>query len=115
MTNWSPGYTIDQMEKEMILKALPFYNGDKNVTSQSLGITRRTLDNKLERYAVEEKYQSEVDSRRKAQNEEFQTRSRGLMPGRDGYALYIDNVPSILKTEKIEEPVVDKNITKLKK
>lgn len=47
---WQPGVTLDQVEKEVILKALSFYHGNKTVTARALGIAIRTLDNKLEKY-----------------------------------------------------------------
>lgn len=48
--SWQPGQTLDDVEKEVILKAFSFYQGNKTQTAKSLGIAIRTLDNKLERY-----------------------------------------------------------------
>lgn len=50
MIIWQPGRTLDDIEKEVILKALGFYQGNKTHTARSLGIAIRTLDNKLAKY-----------------------------------------------------------------
>lgn len=50
MINWQPGITIDDVEKQVIEKALRWFNGNKTKTAQSLGIAVRTLDNKLAKY-----------------------------------------------------------------
>lgn len=48
--SWQPGKTLEQVEKEAILAAYRFYDGNKTHTANSLGIAIRTLDNKLLRY-----------------------------------------------------------------
>lgn len=53
MINWQPGLTLDEIEKEVILKALNFYHGNKTRTAEALGIAIRTIDNKLARYRGE--------------------------------------------------------------
>lgn len=50
MINWQPGITLDDIEKEVILKALSFYHGNKTRTAEALGIAIRTIDNKLAKY-----------------------------------------------------------------
>ena len=50
MINWTPGVTLDDVEKQVILKAISFFGGNKTVTARTLGIAVRTLDYKLERY-----------------------------------------------------------------
>jgi DNA-binding NtrC family response regulator len=54
MNLWQPGRTLDEIEKEIILTALKYYQGNKTKTSQSLGIAIRTLDNKLLKYEAKE-------------------------------------------------------------
>ena len=47
------GYpTIQEMEKEHIIRTLRFCRGNKKRTSLMLGITRQTLDNKLTKYGI---------------------------------------------------------------
>lgn len=52
--NWSPGMTIDYVEREVIKAALQYHQGNKTKTADSLGIAIRTLDNKLARYKQED-------------------------------------------------------------
>jgi transcriptional regulator with PAS, ATPase and Fis domain len=47
---WTPGKTLEQMEKETILRALRFYNNNKTHTASSLGISIRSLQMKLNEY-----------------------------------------------------------------
>lgn len=49
---WCVGMTLDDVEKEAIVKAYKFYHGNKTQTAKSLGIAIRTLDAKLDRYGV---------------------------------------------------------------
>lgn len=48
--NWVPGITLEEMEKQCILAAYRWYRSNKTQTSIALGISIRTLDNKLEKY-----------------------------------------------------------------
>ena len=50
MINWQPGITLEEIEKEVILKALSFYHGNKTHTAHALGISIRTIQNKLAIY-----------------------------------------------------------------
>ncbi len=47
---WTPGRTLADIEKEVILHAHKFYGYNKTKTAQSLGIAIRTLDAKLAQY-----------------------------------------------------------------
>jgi DNA-binding NtrC family response regulator len=44
------GITLRQMECELIRKTLEKFNGNKSMTAKSLGISRKTLYEKIERY-----------------------------------------------------------------
>lgn len=46
--------TLEEMEKQVILQALKETDGNKSETARRLGITRRTLQLKLKKYAAEE-------------------------------------------------------------
>lgn len=52
MIIWTPGMSIAHIEKEIILTALRFYGYNKATTARSLGISVKTLYNKLESYGV---------------------------------------------------------------
>lgn len=79
MIKWTPGYTIDSVEREMITQALAFYQGNKTQTAQSLGIAVRTLDNKLAQYAKDDAAtKARVDERNK-RNAEQLNEMRGIV------------------------------------
>ena len=44
---WVLGMKIEDVEKQIIEYTLQFYGGNKTKTAQSLGISVRTIDNKL--------------------------------------------------------------------
>lgn len=45
--------TLDEMEKSMILQSLKRAAGNKTAAARQLGITSRTLHNKLKRYEMD--------------------------------------------------------------
>lgn len=52
LTEFTLGLPLEEVEKGHILRALAFHNGNKTKTASSLGITIKTLYNKLHRYGV---------------------------------------------------------------
>lgn len=52
VTEFTLGLPLEEVEKGHILRALAFHNGNKTKTASSLGITIKTLYNKLHRYGV---------------------------------------------------------------
>lgn len=58
---WSPGVTLEELEKRTILRALRFYNNNKTHTASALGISIRTLQNKLNEYNGIKKQEEEND------------------------------------------------------
>lgn len=47
---WAPGRTLEEIERAVILKSLAFHNGNRTHTARELGISIRTLRNKLNEY-----------------------------------------------------------------
>ena len=47
---WKPGTTLDEIEKSVILEALQYHRGNRTHTARALGISIRTLRNKLADY-----------------------------------------------------------------
>ena len=47
---WLPGTTLDDIEKSVILEALTYHSGNRTHTAKALGISIRTLRNKLADY-----------------------------------------------------------------
>ena len=48
--NWLPGQTLNDIERNVILEALGYHNGNRTHTARALGISIRTLRNKLADY-----------------------------------------------------------------
>lgn len=49
---WSPGETLNDIERMVILQALDYHQGNRTHTAKALGISIRTLRNKLAEYRV---------------------------------------------------------------
>ena len=80
MILWSPGMTLDELEKQVVIKAFRHYRQNKTTTANSLGISIRTLENKLEKYESDELIQKERDAKLKQDRAEFLARARGIRP-----------------------------------
>lgn len=76
---WSPGVTLDAIEKQVILKAFRFYRGNKTATAQALGIAIRTLDNKLEKYEADGQAEKVREENANRQRAEWLKRQRGTV------------------------------------
>lgn len=50
MNIWQPGVSLEQIERETILSALRFFHGNRTHAASSLGISVRTILNKIQRY-----------------------------------------------------------------
>lgn len=77
---WSPGVTLDQIERQVIEKAFAFFRKNKTQTAQALGIAIRTLENKFERYEKEDAAALEAQAQREQAAADFQRRCRGEAP-----------------------------------
>lgn len=76
---WSPGVTLESIEKEVILRAFNHFRKNKTATANALGIAIRTLDTKLEKYEVEEKAQVDREYGERQKRADFLDRSRGIV------------------------------------
>jgi transcriptional regulator with PAS, ATPase and Fis domain len=47
---WSPGRTLDDIERKVIIEALEYHQGNRTHTARALGISIRTLRNKIADY-----------------------------------------------------------------
>ncbi len=57
---WQLGMTLEDLEREAILKAYSFYGKNKTHTAAALGIAIRTLDSKLSKYLPKEEAKNEI-------------------------------------------------------
>lgn len=81
---WSPGVTLETIEKQVILKAFAHFKEHRASTAVSLGIAVRTLDSKLAKYEYEQKLEEERQASATAKRAEFQARQRGNPPNNIG-------------------------------
>ncbi len=75
---YTPGMTLETLEQQAILAAYSFFKGVKTTTAQSLGISVRSLSDKLERYG-------QMENERKVRHaEKAEHRDRELYAARFG-------------------------------
>lgn len=78
MITWQPGLSLEEVEKHCILQALRFFNNNKSQTAIALGITVKTIDNKLERYENDRARLEAGERARDIKNTEYLRRARGV-------------------------------------
>ncbi len=78
---WSPGVTLEQMERQVIETAYRFYKNNKSQTARALDIAIRTLETKLEKYAGDDRSSNANLDGVRQRREEFLKRERGLPAG----------------------------------
>jgi DNA-binding NtrC family response regulator len=52
------GTSLDEVERELIVRTIEFANGNKSRAAEMLGISLKTLYNRLERYQSKESQES---------------------------------------------------------
>jgi hypothetical protein len=74
---WSPGVSLEQIEKQVILAAYEFYKRNIYLTSKSLNVEIGSLQKKINKYEKERLAEEEKIEIRKKREEEFISRARG--------------------------------------
>jgi hypothetical protein len=62
MAHWQPGITLEEIEKEVILTAMRFFHNNKTHVAQALGVSIRTIQNKMAKYngePIEEEHEKQ--------------------------------------------------------
>lgn len=77
---WSPGVTLDDIEEQVIQKALTHFRGNKAQVAAALGISVRTVDNKLDKYELARAEERAKEDERKRVRAEQLARARGIHP-----------------------------------
>lgn len=54
MIVYQPGDTLEFVEKRVILKALAFYGWNITHTASSLGVSSKTIENKIKNYDMQD-------------------------------------------------------------
>jgi hypothetical protein len=79
VVQWTPGMTLESVERAVVVAAFRHYRSNKTMTANSLGIAIRTLDLKLEKYAADDKAGTEKEDAERKRREDW------LIKQRNGY------------------------------
>lgn len=99
---WSPGVTLADLEQQAIMKALSFYRGNQTTTATALGISRKTLGDKLKQYREDDESQKQADEARRKNREYWLNRSRGITTGAAAPVPRSDMAPPV---SKVKDPL----------
>lgn len=78
--NWTPGVTLEEMERQTILCAMHFYQGNKTQTAIALGVSVRTIDAKMEKYEQDRVSHQERVRLEREKDLAILNRMRGVTP-----------------------------------
>lgn len=81
---FSIGMTLEYVEKLVILKSYGHFRNNKTATASSLGISIRTLDNKLDKYKSDDAAYAERQAEDARKRNELLIRARGNPPNNIG-------------------------------
>jgi hypothetical protein len=76
---WSPGVSLATIEKQVILKAYRWFRGNATQTAIALGVSEKTIRNKLAEYEADDKKRLEAQTREREERHNQLIRSRGLV------------------------------------
>ena len=76
---WTPGISLEDVEKQVILKAYRHFQSNKTATSIALGISIRTLDARLAKFDEDTKAATEAEYDARQRRQEQLNRARGIV------------------------------------
>jgi hypothetical protein len=76
---WSPGVSLATIEKQVILKAYRWFRGNATQTAIALGVSEKTIRNKLAEYEADDKKRLEAQDNERKERHAQLIRSRGLV------------------------------------
>jgi hypothetical protein len=71
--------TLEHIERQVIINRLAFFNGSKPLAAKSLGVSEKTIYNKLEEYEKNAPPKESAETK-KAREDAFLARQRGQVP-----------------------------------
>jgi hypothetical protein len=74
---WSPGMTLAAIERLVIEAAYRHYNCNKTHTANALGVSARTIHEKVDKFNLDNKHEEDAAEKRRIEREEWLARSRG--------------------------------------
>lgn len=77
---WHPSLRGDALERWNIERHLNYHNGVKAKAAYAIGINVRTLETKLDKYAIDDSESTHREQQRKKEKEDFLLRCRGQHP-----------------------------------
>ena len=83
MIEWTPGQTLEQIEKLIIQQASKFYHNNHYVVARALKIENEYLTKRLKLYEQQNQEEVEKQERRQKIVDDFQLRARGISPKDD--------------------------------
>jgi hypothetical protein len=83
MVHWQPGVTLREVERQIVEKALQFFHGNKTKAAQSIGVSVRTIDNKIKQYEQDDQYTERI---RQMDQQRYRDHVNNLRPVKDSDA-----------------------------
>src|SRR5271170_1476702 len=77
--SWVPGVTLESMERSVILEALKFYRGNVTQCAKALGVSDRTIYNKVAQYEQEDKIRADKAANFRSEQARILDRMRGIV------------------------------------
>lgn len=90
---WSPGMKLEDLERLVIEKAYKHYRENKTATANSLGISIRTLDSRLDKYEMDAIEEEHRNGEREIERRRLLDRSRGIVTEGSFYESQIQVAP----------------------
>lgn len=90
---WQPGMTLEAVEKEVILQCFRYYKGNRKNAAQALGISDKTIYNKIEQYQAEGKAKEDAVALADEERRAWALRARFGANGKAGRNP-VDRIPS---------------------
>jgi transposase len=77
MLNWYPGQTLATIEREAITQALRYYGANNAMVARSLGVSERTIYDRIKEYRLQDEVIELRNKRSKAESEALLKLERG--------------------------------------
>lgn len=74
---WQPGLKMAEVERQVIEDAMRFHMGDKKAVARALGVSEKTIYNKLESYRKDDMRKIEEKNSRDEKNKKLLEEHRG--------------------------------------
>lgn len=71
MIQWEPGMSLDDVVREAFQQALKYHQNNKTATAKALGISRNTVDNKLDEWKAKDENRLKFEAAEKKARDDF--------------------------------------------